>query len=181
MFGKDVELGVISLIPDSLMPSPRQDDMAVMQQPVFRRPADTPRPSDVILAAIRVDAGVQVTLARPLSRVGLIEFSHPDDPPERWRSGSPAAAGISELPSVTTRLGLGLASERSSSPFYSRLVVSLMSISTGSIRVSSSNRADASGIYDPHRALSCRPRRSELSRPGFDAVLIPWLWRLRGR
>lgn len=95
--GGNVELGVISLISDSLMPSPREDDMAVAKQPVFRRLDNTPRPSDVIVAAIRVDAGVQVTLARPLSRDGLIEFSHPDDPPERWRRANPAAAGVPEL------------------------------------------------------------------------------------
>src|SRR5690606_30460188 len=45
----------------------------------------------------RVDDGVQVSLARPLSRNGSVEYSHPNDPPERWHHGGHAAALALEL------------------------------------------------------------------------------------
>ncbi len=95
--GGNVELGVISLVQDSLMPEASEDDAPVVKPPVFSRSSDSPRPGDVILAALRVDEGVQVTMARPLSRDGSFEYSYPDDPPERWHPGGPAAERASEM------------------------------------------------------------------------------------
>lgn len=94
--GGNVELGVISPITESLMPTPDSSIDVTVHLPTLNRSAQRPEPRDVILAAMADEVGVVVTTARPLSTAAAIEYSGPDEPPERWHNAGLANAGHSE-------------------------------------------------------------------------------------
>ncbi len=94
--GGNVELGVISPVTDSLMPARATDVDATAELPIFRRSVERAAARDVVLAAIIDDTGVLITTARPLSASAIVEYSLPNEPPERWRSADQVAAGNTE-------------------------------------------------------------------------------------
>jgi hypothetical protein len=95
--GANIELGVISPIADSLVPKSDGYSVSTEELPVFNRSDDTRRHADVIIAATRVQGGVEITLARPLSRPGTIEYSFSNDSPELWHRGDPVDALASDV------------------------------------------------------------------------------------
>lgn len=93
----NVELGVIAEIPATLLPKARLDTPIIARPPTWRGNSDRPAAADLILAAVRKAGGTHVTLARPLSRDGSVEFSEIDEPPERWREVAAAPIGATEI------------------------------------------------------------------------------------
>ncbi len=94
--GGNVELGVISPLASSLMPDPAEQNDPHQALPTFRRRPDGPSPRDLILSALGDDGGVAVTLARPLSQSANVDYSLPEESPERWRDGGGVLAGDTE-------------------------------------------------------------------------------------
>lgn len=94
--GGNVELGVVSVVEQSLMPPEKDDPGADHRLPVYIRKEQTSAGRDVLLAAIGNADGVALMFARPLSRSGTIEYSAPTDPPERWHVGPALTAGSTE-------------------------------------------------------------------------------------